>query len=482
MFFIELLCSASDNTYTSTKVSVNLSSVIVDRQFFTRHDCVHQKEPATSKAKLEADLNVSSSLTYVRWKYRRSVSVFKTWSQPVITQTFPSLGQSCSKLIAGNSTELKRVAQFLNKSSTAHITFANLSNCTQVLHEFYDNFYTSKREWSFPIAFLLVVHTNVQQTLRFLKAIYRPTNVYCIHPDLKTGKEYVKTLKHVSKCLPNVFVPSRLRNVDYKKTTTIVEAQLSCLRDLEAHCSKKWRYVINVCSRELPLKTNGFIVNSLSKMKGVSIVEAQLIDEYTLKTRFNGMRHKVAKKSNCKENNITCIEKNEEFLQRNGIKLYKSMAYNALSFEFVRHLLHNSTMQKLTQWMLDNCTTPEEHLYATAYMIPGVPGGFKKSKNLPQVSMAFWKHDRNSHYYAKGEIPCSGQTVHQVCILNSADLPRISRVMSYTGTWFLNKYFMEEDHIVMDCVEELLISANKQEFYNDVATLQYNWRQTQPLY
>ena len=93
------------------------------------------------------------------------------------------------------------------------------------------------------------------------------------------------------------------------------------------------------------------------------------------------------------------------------------MTYNALSQGFVRYLLHNQIMQKLTKWMLDNCKIAEEHIYATAYMMPGAHGGFfdldtKDVGPLPQVSKSIWKH-KTSPYYVKGE-KCSGKTVHQV--------------------------------------------------------------------
>ena len=453
--------------------SVDLSAMSLVRKSLTvALPAAHPQLPVPINSDI---MNVSSNLRAVPWQRRHPYSVFKTWSQQVITPTFPSPNQNCSMLFAGNSAERKNVAHFLNHTNAngTQIVFANLSNCTQVLREFFDNFYISKTEQSFPIAFLLVVHTNVQQTLRFLKAIYRSQNLYCIHPDLKTGKEFIEPFRLLSKCLTNVFIPSHVTNIDYKSPKTILEAQLSCLRDLEAHRYRKWKFVINLCSRELPVKTNRFIVKYLSKMNGVSILKPQLLDEYTLQTRFNRMTRQVAKEAGCDKANITCIEESETFLRKHGIKLYKSMAYNALSYEFVHHLLHNDTLRELTQWMIQNCKTPEEHLYATAYMIPGIPGGFSfnKSKNFPLVSKSYWKHEKTSHYYVEGESPCSGRSVHQVCILTSADLPLINRAVKDWSIWFLNKFFMEEDHVVMDCVEELLINHNKQEFYNDYRLL-----------
>lgn len=406
-------------------------------------------------------------------------SVFKTWNRKVITQTYPSLRQqNCSLLMSkdsANTSEMKQVVQFLKHSTPPHqISFANLTNCTQILHEFLDNFYTSESERSFPLAFTLVVHTNAHQILRFLKAIYRPQNVYCIHPDLNAGSEFIRHFMTLKSCLPNVIIPSRIENVNYKRPKTILQAQLSCLKELVSRRRRrprKWKYVINLCGRELPMKTNRFIVRDLMRMEGVSILKPYPVDNFTFKTRFSHMRHKVAKRAKCKKTNLECVKEHEQFMHNNSITLYKSMTYNALSFQFVHHLLHDPKMQQLTQWMLENCSTPEEHLYATAYMIPGVPGGYNstKSKQFPLISKSIWKHDSNSPYHNQNE-KCAGKIIHQVCIMSSADLPMIGEVMTY-NVWFLNKYFMEDDHIVMDCVEERLINANKWEFYDDHGSL-----------
>ena len=399
----------------------------------------------------------------LRLRHKHHITVFKSWIKGRITEMSPSLRQNCSELMAGDSSEIQRVTQLLNHTNTTNVFTDNLLNCTQILHEFNDNFYISKQEREFPIAFLLVIHTNAEQVSRFLKAIYRSHNLYCIHPDLNSGNQFIQIFKLISSCLPNVFVPSNVSAVNYNNDHTILEAQLSCMRALEAYKYREWKYVINLCGRELPLQTNGYIVEILKLLNGTSNVKPYHVDTYTLKTRFPKLT-KVFSPYYCKDNEVGCVEDRVDLLYNHNIKLYKSMAYNALSLEFVRYILYNDTMQSLTQWMLTYCRAPEEHFYATAYMMPEAPGGFhiKRSKKLSQVSKTIWKHEKTSHYYIEGET-CAGNSVHQVCILSTPDLPIIQRSISL-GVWFFNKYFMEEDHVVMDCVEEELVKANRQEF------------------
>ena len=481
VFFVEIY-STTVVSHQTVMSPISLNTVTVSAKLFVRKAVPAAAAPLDTleiqqHPKLEHNSTYRNALlntAMIRHVPKHSAdSVFRSWNHGLITRSYPSLSQNCSALAAGNSSERRRVIKFLNQTSEVHTSLMNVSNCSQVLHEFYDNFYVSDREREFPIAFTLVVHTNPEQTLRFLKAIYRSQNMYCIHPDLNSGEEFVRIFKSLSKCLPNVFVPSVIGKVTYTNTKTILEAQMSCLRDLQLkYHRRKWRYVINLCSRELPLQTNRFIVEDLMAMKGASVLKAIPVDGYNLKTRFSRARHEI--KTHCKKTDVKCVENTDEFLRENGIKLYKSMAYNALSFEFVHYLLHNKTMQKLTQWMIENCRIPEEHLYATAYMMPDAPGGFSHNISiaLPKVSKSVWKHHKNSHYYSEGET-CSGKSVHQVCILSSADLPLVRQVVGW-GVWFLNKFFMEDDHIVMDCVEEMLVTSNRQEFYSDYG-FRFSW-------
>ena len=58
-----------------------------------------------------------------------------------------------------------------------------------------------------------------------------------------------------------------------------------------------------------------------------------------------------------------------------------------------------------------------------------------------------------------------------MCIISSGDLHRLkySTDPDYVrAPLFHNKYSMAEDHTVMDCMEELLIERNKQEYIRDI--------------
>ena len=398
---------------------------------------------------------------------------FKSWSKGVVTEIIPTLKHNYSKLMQGDSDELHKTTLLLSKH---HFQVnASFSDCDKIKTDFSDNFYVSESEKCFPIAFVLVVHTNAQQILRFLKAIYRPHNHYCIHPDPASGlNDFMNKFKLLSHCLPNVIIPSHLWEVNYDSPSTIFRAQMSCFRELsEAKLRLDWRYVINLCGRELPLKTNRHIVETLRKMNGKSVLEPYpyLIDKYTLETRFSSVIARVSENRNCTGHNqsekeyIKSVERCDDFLQQNNLKLYKSLTYNAYARPFVNHFLHDQVMQNFLGWILENCQTPEEHFYAMAAMKPGTPGGAPLKSTNTTVFKAIWYHPKSSPHWLPGE-KCAGKVVHQICILNAAELPRIHEAMT-NDIWFFNKYVMEDDHVVMDCVEEELIRSNKLEFAQD---------------
>ena len=125
-------------------------------------------------------------------------------------------------------------------------------------------------------------------------------------------------------------------------------------------------------------------------------------------------------------------------------------------------MLHNKTAIALYDLMLETLI-PEEHFYATLFMAPGTPGGYnpriRKSKYIA-MDNCFWRTTPENR-----ALQCFGKTVHKICVVNFADLPRIMKETKNGSTaLFHNKYFMELDPVVMDCLEERIVDMNKREY------------------
>ena len=100
----------------------------------------------------------------------------------------------------------------------------------------------------------------------------------------------------------------------------------------------------------------------------------------------------------------------------------------------------------------------------------GVPGGYNEHINwmIPKLKVAdvIWLH---------GGANCSGWNIHNICVVSSGDLPLIKYKVDtddIKGPMFHNKYFMERDHTVMDCLEEQLVIRNKEEYERDCEKVQ----------
>ncbi len=86
-------------------------------------------------------------------------------------------------------------------------------------------------EMSFPLAFVILVHHDIEQLERFLRTIYRPHNVYCIHIDSKSSKEFKEAVESIFSCFDNLFIPTKTESV-YWGDNSLLKAQLNCMTDL----------------------------------------------------------------------------------------------------------------------------------------------------------------------------------------------------------------------------------------------------------
>ena len=383
------------------------------------------------------------------------VTGVKFWKENMVTLLQPRIEANCSSLVAGNETEFMKVKEKLRtwKNAQPEEEFLKgLDNCSHIMEEYINNFYISPEEESFPLAYILVVYTNVRQVLRLLKVIYRPHNLYCIHPDAKQKAEFITAFLCISRCLSNVFIASKLEKVYYQHHS-IMDAQLNCMEDLMKFDLHRWKYAINLCGRELPLKTNREIVQSLMKLNGSSVIKANEISEADL-DRFH---YKVS-----------VFIFGYTFYRRTNpgptpIKIYKAMKYMAITRPFMSFLLNNETAIALRKYLKD-VLIPEEHFYGSLYKLPNVPGGPPRKPNvkIPSVYKTIWLTSGHNE-------PCKGREVHGICVVSSGDLPLVYSMGLNPGqpVFFFNKYFMEWDHVVMDCTERRLVEMNKLEYEQD---------------
>ena len=387
---------------------------------------------------------------------------FKAWRQGVVSTLMPEVPVDCSRVIAGDGHEVGQVREAVSRWKNA-ITdgemLGRVRNCTWLTGYFTNNLFVSGLERSFPIAFTFVVHDSPQQVLRLLRLLYRPHNTYCIHYDLKS--EFNDFFQSVARCFDNILISSQVENVVWGYYT-IMQAQVNCLSDLlhyRASQQHKWKYVINLCGKELPLVTNKEMVSKLIRLEGSSsiITEPCANKKVLIQQRLT---HPVRLNQ---EGTEIVMDKHSSLDDRPfDLSLYhKSSSYNALSFQFSHYLVFNSTAQRLYEFF-KKTRNSEEHFYATLYHIPGVPGGYKGHlrRDYFDVAGSYWSKVNTFQKTKKHQ--CHGVVVHKVCVVGAGDLPGIVRDKS--RRLFHNKYFMDYDHTVMGCMEERIVAGNRREY------------------
>lgn len=392
-----------------------------------------------------------------------NVELVKSWQLGVVSKVLPAVPRDCQRLSRNDPGEVLRVRQALKswRNQEDPLQFkAKTLDCEYIREEFRNNFYVSQEEREFPLAFILVVYTNPQQIFRLLKVIYRPHNVYCLHPDIKQGREFTDLFISLSKCLDNVFVASR-RVAVYWGHHSIMDAQMSCMWDLVKRPAPlrgsvpQWKYVVNLCGRELPLVTNREMVRGLKKMNGVCAIDTIPLSEAERRDRFTY-------KAVVENGRVVKTDERLEPVPYN-IKLLKSWNFVALTPAYVRFMFSDKRAVTFHKY-IRQAYIPEEEYYASIYRLPGAPGGSLSVASVSPVVV-------NGYIWANKEpdYTCAGRVVHGICIVTSGDLHRVLHTVSQSNqtVFFFNKYFMEDDHVIMDCLEESLIRRNMIEHAQD---------------
>ena len=118
---------------------------------------------------------------------------------------------------------------------------------------------------------------QVENFERLLRAIYAPQNVYCVHVDTKANTTVAAAIANIASCFPNVFMVSQPVKVVYASWMR-VQADLNCMSDL-LHVSTEWKYFINLCGQDFPMKTNLEMVRDLKALEGENSIQFKPISK-----------------------------------------------------------------------------------------------------------------------------------------------------------------------------------------------------------
>ncbi|XP_037374750.2 N-acetyllactosaminide beta-1,6-N-acetylglucosaminyl-transferase-like [Talpa occidentalis] len=221
----------------------------------------------------------------------------------------------------------------------------------------------SREEAAFPLAYAMVVHKDFGTFERLFRAVYAPQNVYCVHVDQKAGADFQQAVEHLLSCFPNAFLASKTEPVVYGGISRL-QADLHCLADL-AGSRVPWRYVLNTCGQDFPLRTNREIVRYLKGLRGQNITPGVLPPAHAVpRTRYVHREHLGPEASYVIRTSALKAP------PPHNLTVYFGSAYVALTRAFVDFILYDQRAVDLLQWSRDTFS-PDEHFWVTLNRIPG---------------------------------------------------------------------------------------------------------------
>ncbi|XP_069880693.1 N-acetyllactosaminide beta-1,6-N-acetylglucosaminyl-transferase isoform X5 [Dipodomys merriami] len=310
------------------------------------------------------------------------------------------------------------------------------SSCKEYsTHSHYITAPLSQEEVEFPLAYIMVIHHNFDTFARLFRSIYMPQNVYCIHVDEKATVEFKEAVGQLVSCFPNAFLASKMEPVVYGGISRL-QADLNCLKDLVA-TEVPWKYLLNTCGQDFPLKTNREIVQYLKGLKGKNLTPGVLPPAHAVgRTKFVHREHLG------KELSYVIRTATLKPPPPHNLTIYFGSAYVALSREFANFVLHDSRAVDLLQWSKDTFS-PDEHFWVTLNRIPGVPGSMPNASWTGNLRAVKWMDMESKHG------GCHGHYVHGICIYGNGDLKWLINSQSL----FANKFELNTYPLTVECLE-----------------------------
>uniref|UniRef100_H0XBL9 Beta-1,3-galactosyl-O-glycosyl-glycoprotein beta-1,6-N-acetylglucosaminyltransferase 3 n=2 Tax=Otolemur garnettii TaxID=30611 RepID=H0XBL9_OTOGA len=303
----------------------------------------------------------------------------------------------------------------------------------------------SKEELDFPIAYSMVVHEKIENFERLLRAVYAPQNIYCVHVDEKSPETFKEAVKAIISCFSNVFIASKLVPVVYASWSR-VQADLNCMEDL-LQSSVPWKYFLNTCGTDFPLKTNAEMVQALKMLNGRNSMESEIPPE-SKKQRW---------KYHYEVRDTLYITNKKKDPPPNNVTMFTGNAYIVASRDFIRHVLKNPKSQQLIEWVKDTYS-PDEHLWATLQRARWMPGSFPYHHKFDISDMTSiarlvkWQGHEGDINKGAPYAPCSGIHQRTICIYGAGDL----HWMLQNHHLLANKFDPKVDDNALQCLEEYL--------------------------
>ncbi|XP_058706367.1 beta-1,3-galactosyl-O-glycosyl-glycoprotein beta-1,6-N-acetylglucosaminyltransferase 7-like [Poecile atricapillus] len=348
----------------------------------------------------------------------------------------------CSALFVGKPAASK-IGNFCQKSyqPKALSCIQSSCSCSTVLETLH--FITrplSEEEGNFSLAYIITIHKELEMFVRLLRAIYMPQNIYCIHIDEKSPRDYKTAVQNIVNCFENIFISSKREHVVYAGFSRL-QADINCMRDL-VNSKVQWNYVINLCGQDYPLKTNKEIIQYIkSKWNGKNITPG-IVQPLHVKHRTE-VSYREYLHSGVPYVYPAKIRKAQP---PHNLTIYFGSAYYILTKDFVEFTLSDARAKALLEWSRDTYS-PDEHYWVTLNRLPDAPGATPNAGWQGDLRAIKWKDQEGLSH--KG---CNGHYVRDICIYGLGDLQWIIE----SPHLFANKFEAAGNPLALECLERRL--------------------------
>ncbi|XP_063301783.1 beta-1,3-galactosyl-O-glycosyl-glycoprotein beta-1,6-N-acetylglucosaminyltransferase 3-like [Pelobates fuscus] len=359
---------------------------------------------------------------------------------------------NCSRIIRGDRDSIDQavIDRITVKNKLTPMNESQYLNLTRDC-KFYKNtrkfitFPLSRAEEHFPIAYSMVVHDQIEMFERLLRAIYTPQNIYCVHVDAKSQDIFKETVRAMANCFDNVFVASKLEKVVYASWSR-VQADLNCMEDL-LRSKVQWRYLLNTCGTDFPLKTNAEMVKILKMLNGKNSMETE-----------ETPNHKMRRwKFHFETDDHIHMTDTEKSPPPGNVRMFSGNAYIVVSRDFVRSLFEDPLLKEFVEWEKDTYS-PDEHMWATLNRMARVPGSLPSHKkhdisDLTAIArLVKWQGHAGNVDEGAPYADCTGEYRRTVCIYGVGDLQWILQQHHLFG----NKFDSSVDNNALQCMEQYI--------------------------
>ncbi|XP_069846210.1 beta-1,3-galactosyl-O-glycosyl-glycoprotein beta-1,6-N-acetylglucosaminyltransferase 7-like [Dipodomys merriami] len=345
----------------------------------------------------------------------------------------------CSALFEGKKAA-PQIAKFCKNPPISHILgyVHKARNCSQISRGL--RFITtplSAEEGNFSLAYIITFHEEPAMFVQLLRAIYAPQNVYCIHVHEKAPRKYTRMVQTLANCFGNIFIPSQTQKAAYSNLARL-QADINCMKDL-VRSKLRWRYVINLCDQDFPIKTNREIIHYLrSKWKDKNITPRVAQTARPPPPPGPGLPESRTEGS-------IHVSPNEELERKppHNVTIYFGSAYYLLTRKFVEFILTDSRAKDMLQWARDS-HSPEQHYWVTLSRLKDAPGATQDAGWEGNVRAVKWRTEEGIVHDG-----CKGHYVQNTCVYGPGDLPWIIQSPSL----FANKFEPASEPLVITCLE-----------------------------